>query len=56
MFDKYDKIVCKYCGKSLSKNHFSRHIKKSKTCKIYQNHIEDIRLIDPWQAQLSLNN
>jgi hypothetical protein len=50
MFNKYDKIKCKYCGRNITKNHLSRHIRKSQKCKIYQNHIEDIKTIDPWQS------
>ena len=48
MFNKYSKIRCKYCDKYLTKNHLSRHIKTSEKCLIYQNHIKDIKTMDPW--------
>lgn len=47
---KYDKsklIICKYCGKSIRRDHMARH-KKSIKCKIYQNHIRDIKDISPF--------
>lgn len=47
IYDKSIPIKCKYCGKNIRRDHMARH-KKSIKCKIYQNHIRDIKDISPF--------